>query len=321
MKKRLKVILCAYIFAFSLLIPVQAFSVPGDADQLISLGMNPAIARKLVAIVNTLASPIDNNVYITARNAANSADISVLKVDSSDETILNADTGDKVHFAIAGTNEIDIGNDSILYTVAASGTPSILTSSVDATDTNSLTIGSSGAATDARGGFAALHGNEVTTVGGGIDLVAGNVATAAVNVKLEHASSTFNVVDTTSGNLLAVTDAGAVTSAAGITATTGNITSTAGSFVASASGQTLHLQEATAGTKCMGTVTGTGTTAVTVATTCAVTGARIFIARSSAPSGTAQCWTTNIVTGTSFDFDCDGAETGTFHWVIFKEAA
>lgn len=112
-----------------------------------------------------------------------------------------------------------------------------------------------------------------------------------------------------------------VTAEAGVTATTGDFTATAGGFVASASGQTLSLQEATAGTKCMGTVTANGTTAVTTATTCAVTASRIFISRTSLPSGTAQCGVTAIVTGTSFDLDCDGAETGTFNWLIINEAA
>lgn len=115
--------------------------------------------------------------------------------------------------------------------------------------------------------------------------------------------------------------AGLVATAGGVTATAGDVTATAGSFIASAGGQTLHLQEGTAASACMGTATANGTTAVTVSTTCAVTGARPFISRSSAPSGTAICWATNVVNGVSFDLDCSGAETGTFNWVIFKEAA
>lgn len=103
-----------------------------------------------------------------------------------------------------------------------------------------------------------------------------------------------------------------ITSSGAITAGTG--------FAISGSG-TLSLQEATAGTKCMGTVTATGTTAVVVSTTCAKTASRIFIARSSLPSGTAQCTTQTIVNNTSFELDCDGAETGTFNWIIFNEAA
>jgi hypothetical protein len=83
---------------------------------------------------------------------------------------------------------------------------------------------------------------------------------------------------------------------------------------------TIALQEAVAGTKCMGSATANGTTAVTVSTTCATTGSRILLTRSSAPSGTAICWQTNIVNGVSFDLDCSGAETGTFDWFILHEA-
>lgn len=96
---------------------------------------------------------------------------------------------------------------------------------------------------------------------------------------------------------------------------------TAGTGLAISGSGTLSLQEATAGTKCMGTVTATGTTAVVVSTTCAKTTSRIFISRSSLPSGTAQCTTQTIVNNTSFELDCDGAETGTFNWIIFNESA
>lgn len=70
---------------------------------------------------------------------------------------------------------------------------------------------------------------------------------------------------------------------------------------------------------CEGTITANGTTAVVTASTCAVTGSRIIISRTSAPSGTAVCWTDTIVTGTSFNLDCSGAETGTFAYVILRD--
>ena len=87
---------------------------------------------------------------------------------------------------------------------------------------------------------------------------------------------------------------------------------------------TIALQESTAGTKCMGTATANGTTAVPVATTCATTGSRIFISRTSTIAvGVVQpgCWATNIVNATSFDLDCsDTAENSTFDWIIIHEA-
>jgi hypothetical protein len=137
--------------------------------------------------------------------------------------------------------------------------------------------------------------------------VANRIYTTLIGVD----SSGSVVIPVASGEKLSVTVAGtekfAVTSA--------------GDLAAPVSGNTLALQEATAGAKCMGTATATGTTAVTVSTTCATTGSRILLTRSSAPSGTAICWQTNIVTGVSFDLDCSGAETGTFDWLIIHEAA
>lgn len=325
MIKRIAIKVVLSLFCLSLLCRLiqPAFAAPSDADQLIALGMQPALAKKLVAVVNTLASPFTNNTYLTVRNAANSANIDVLKVDSSDETILNADSGDTIKLSIAGTSEVGVGNDSLTFAVVTGGTPLISTSSVDAADDNSLTLSSASAFGDGRGGTIRMYGNEVATHGGKVNINAGNVATSSVNINLEHASSTFNVTDTTSGSLLTLTNAGAMTTAAGITATTGNITSTAGSFVASASGQTLHIQEATAGSKCMGSVTFNGTTAVTVTTSCAATGARILLTPTSDPTGStaAYCWATNISNGVSFDVDCDQANDGTANWFIIKEAA
>lgn len=326
MKKAVKVIIATLVFILTS-IPAIVMATPSDTDQLIALGMHPAIAKKLISVVNTLASPFTNNTWITVRNAANLANIDVLKVDATDDTVLNADSGDIIKLSIAGTNEAYLVDDSLKFAVITAGSPILGTSSVDAADDNTLSLASAGAAGDTRGGFVNLLGNEVASVGGSIDLTAGNAATATVDVNLEHASSTFNVKDTTSGTVLTVTDAGAVTSAAGITATTGNVTSTAGSFVASASGQTLALQEATAGAKCMGTATANGTTAVTVSTTCALTASRIFISATSDGSGAAAndqvgCWTTNIVNATSFDLDCsDANNNATYNWIIFQEAA
>jgi len=91
----------------------------------------------------------------------------------------------------------------------------------------------------------------------------------------------------------------------------------------STTGKTVAIQEATAGSACSGTVTFNGTTAVTKSTTCAKTGARIFLTPTSDPTGStaAYCWVTNIVNNTSFDVDCDQANDGTANWVIFHEAS
>lgn len=90
----------------------------------------------------------------------------------------------------------------------------------------------------------------------------------------------------------------------------------------STSGNTVAIQEATAGAACSGTLTFNGTTAVVVSTTCAATGARIFLTPTSDPTGStaAYCWVASISNGVSFTVDCDQANDGTANWIIFKEA-
>lgn len=164
----------------------------------------------------------------------------------------------------------------------------IAASTADADDDSSLNLAGGGAVGGTRGASIILAGEEVS---GGGDIT----------------------MNTGTGDVVAITTAG--TAVANIGASVGLAMAT--------SGNTLALQEATAGTKCMGTVTFNGTTAVTTATTCAITGARIFLTPTSDPTGStaAYCWATNIVNATSFDVDCDQANDGTAHWIIFHEAA
>ncbi len=62
--------------------------------------------------IGTLA----NNTYAVARNAANDANINVWKVDATDDTVLNADTGDIIKLSVAGTSEVTIDNDLVSFT-------------------------------------------------------------------------------------------------------------------------------------------------------------------------------------------------------------
>jgi hypothetical protein len=89
-----------------------------------------------------------------------------------------------------------------------------------------------------------------------------------------------------------------------------------------ASGKTIALQEATAASACSGSLTFNGTTAVVTSTTCARTGARIFLTPTSDPTGStaAYCWISAISNGVSFTVDCDQANDGTANWIIVKEA-
>lgn len=93
-----------------------------------------------------------------------------------------------------------------------------------------------------------------------------------------------------------------------------------GDVILNTTGQTVAIDSGTAASACAGTGTHNGTTPVTISTTCAATGARIFFVDTSEPTATSGCWVTNIVNGTSFDVDCKAAsQDATFAWWITKE--
>lgn len=91
--------------------------------------------------------------------------------------------------------------------------------------------------------------------------------------------------------------------------------------VAFATNKTISIQEATAGTACSGTLTANGATPVVTSTTCALTGSRIFLTRTSAETGTVTAWRSALSNGVSFSITSEAADTGTYDWFIIHEAA
>lgn len=286
----------------------------------------PAFAQDNISMTTGV---IGNGRLLGAQTYDGQTIVGILGVDSSGNTVLKSLSGKSVAFdagllSSASSIQLKVDEDAQrLFTFDASsdtaltqtfgdgGTTAtqVLTfsaSTADADDDSTLRIAGGGAIGTSRGGYSRFFGNEVASTGGSVEFFLGDVATADFRVSLENSGSDFIVTDVTSGTLFTVTNAGAARLAAG-------------DYQVAAAG-TLALQEATAGTKCMGSATANGTTAVVVSTTCATTGSRIQLTRSSAPSGTAQCWWDTLVNGTSFNLDCSAAETGTFDWVIFHEA-
>lgn len=113
---------------------------------------------------------------------------------------------------------------------------------------------------------------------------------------------------------------------ASIRSFTADVTITSGDLSLITTGKTIEYETGTAASACMGTGTFNGTTAVTISTTCAITGSKIFLSNTGDGSGSAGndqhgCWATNISNGVSFDADCsDANNNATFNWVIFHEA-
>lgn len=87
------------------------------------------------------------------------------------------------------------------------------------------------------------------------------------------------------------------------------------------SGETVALQEATAGAACMGTLTCNGASDVVTSTTCATTGSRIFLTRTSLDADTTgDFYVKSISNGVSFTVACELNDTGTLNWIIFHES-
>lgn len=185
----------------------------------------------------------------------------------------------------------------------SSATNIIGTASADAADSGRITIFGSGtgSADSTRSATLRLTGNE--NAGAGLaQLVMGGTAD-------------FSVIGNAGGTTI-LTVKGTAGGAGGIEVTGG------GDVKIATSGGTVALQEATAGAACSGTATCNGATDVTTATTCATTGSRIFLQRSSADTdGVGQMYVKSISNGTNFVVNCVTAnDTSTFNWIIFHEA-
>lgn len=82
------------------------------------------------------------------------------------------------------------------------------------------------------------------------------------------------------------------------------------------SGATLILEDGTAASTCVGSVTCAGET--TVSTTCVETGDYVFVVRTSTDAQFGETYVDNIVDGTSFDITCAASDTATYNWLIIK---
>lgn len=138
----------------------------------------------------TLSSTIDftlaNNDYLLSKNAAGSGTLSLLKSNSNDDTVLNAATGKRINLSIGDTAAWKVGTSSILGAVATGTNYLIGTSSVNAADSNVLTLAAGDTTTnpEARGGWAQFTGNE-SAGAGRVDIQTGD-ATGSLNLLVRN---------------------------------------------------------------------------------------------------------------------------------------
>lgn len=233
----------------------------------------------------------------TARADSCTTNLGILFTPAQRESLCRA-FGSSVAQSIipSANNTYDLGSSAKNWRNAYIGTDIIFSgssfllrgASSDGADNLIGCLASGGTCGRTRGAYVAVNGNEVSSVGGNLDLGTGDGANDAINHYI--GASNVAVVDS-SGITLPLT------------------------------GDTLAIDSGTAASACKGTGTHDGTTAVTISTTCAATSMHVSVTATSDPTGStaAYCWVTNIVNGTSFDVDCDQANDGTFSWVIIKE--
>lgn len=136
-----------------------------------------------------------NNTYLISRNFADSANLNLLKADADDNTVLNAVTGKNIVFAINGTTELFVGNDSLSFI----GTDFIIGSnSVNGTDNRSLGISAASSPGADRSAYINFNGNEYTSNPGDATLSSGTVSGGSVQVNVASADGVF-VINTGAG--------------------------------------------------------------------------------------------------------------------------
>lgn len=179
---------------FALLLPVQALAAETVAQataSLMALGMPSQLAAEVAGLA-TGSAILPNNTYSVARNAAGTANINVFKVDATDDTVLNADTGDLIKLSVAGTTEASLEDDQLTISGAAfqvvPGATS-LTFRNNADSSDNLSITDAGVVTS-RAGFVATAGG-LTATAGDIINTAGNTTTTAGNVAITAGNLTF----------------------------------------------------------------------------------------------------------------------------------
>lgn len=115
-----------------LVVPAIASAQPSGAD-LMALGMPSQMAKYFVD--NGVAlSVLTNNAYLKSANAAGNANINVLKVDGTDDTVLNADSGDVIKLAVAATPHVQVDAAGITMVQSAAGLVYSVAAATPATD-------------------------------------------------------------------------------------------------------------------------------------------------------------------------------------------
>lgn len=101
MKRLINILVCALLMASF----AEAQTV---TDDLVGLGMHPELAEFIATRIPGGVN-LDNNAFFKSTDAAGTGTLSMLKGDATDDTVLNADSGDMIKFSVANTPVAAIG--------------------------------------------------------------------------------------------------------------------------------------------------------------------------------------------------------------------
>lgn len=181
---------CSVLIVLALLI-ANISEAQTARDLMFACGVSGTCAD---TIVTGQISGRSNNVYLKWNNAANSATISALTVDATDDTVLNADTGDVIKFSTSGTPYYIFQADT---TPAGAGTPfgAAIVSAVQ-TPYEYLQICGGGTCSAGNGGGASLTLFGGSSSGGGdINIQTGAQSGSDYLLYLNAAAGVFQIRD------------------------------------------------------------------------------------------------------------------------------
>lgn len=156
----------------AVLIPLSAFADSKTVmkTKLVGLGMSSELSNYVANLLTDGNVSFDNADFIKWRNAAGSADISVLGVDASNDTLLQSYSASDV-IKLKLENDANrlwtfgAASDTALNLTFGDGTASqvfsVLGTTADAADTQIIRINPGGAASSTRGSFINLEGADV----------------------------------------------------------------------------------------------------------------------------------------------------------------
>ena len=162
-----------------------------------------------------------NNTWIQQRNQANAAWLNVLKVDTSNNTIINAVSGQNLNLRINENTCWSIGSGGWLMQdgtygndiafAKSAGTAVIRQSTVDGADNSNVIVAGGGATGITRGAFIQLEGNESSGNNGHAVMRSGSASNALAIIDASSAASPQILLQTTSLNRWVVDGSGNLT--------------------------------------------------------------------------------------------------------------